>query len=72
MYCLQQCKAKKILRKTKLATVNHFKSRSASKGDAVHLARLEIYCGLPAHAAKSDFEFGQVIFPIEPIKGGNR
>lgn len=52
-------------------TVNHSKSRSAIKGDAVYLAALEGHYVLQFPSAKSNVKFRQVVSPIEPIKDRN-
>jgi len=69
MDCLHQYGTKKILGKTIWATINRFKGRPASEeGDAVYL----IGRVLRTPSTQPNDKFGQILFPIRPIKGSNR
>lgn len=54
--------------KSKLVTVNQSKNRSPYEEVDVNLIGIEEYYVFRAPSTKSGIEFGQIPFPVEPIK----
>lgn len=58
--------------KTKIAAIGHFRRRSASEESVVYLVGSVGHYVLQGSSARSNVEFGQILFPVGPIKGGHR